>query len=181
MAMVNKPISINLLKNKEVSLFDRLINWALTIGRLLVITTELVALSAFLYRFSLDRQLIDLHSKIKQEQAIVSILKNNEDKYRNLQDRLSLASNFSSSGSTITKIFQDVVKFAPSDMTFNSLTLNKNGINIDASVQTTSSLSSFVNSLTNYPVIKTVVINNIENKPLSSSIAVSLTASLKQK
>lgn len=179
--MVNKPTSINLLRNEQISVLDKVINWALTIGRLLVILTELIALSAFLYRFSLDRQLIDLHSKIKQEQAIVAILKNNEDKYRNLQDRLSLVSSFSNSGSTITNIFQDVVKFAPSDMTFNSLTLNKNGVNIDASVQTTSSLSSFVNSLTNYPVIKNVAINNIENKPLSSSIAVSLTASLKQK
>lgn len=179
--MANKPTSINLLRNEQISVLDKVINWALTVGRLLVILTELIALSAFLYRFSLDRQLIDLHSKIKQEQAIVAILKNNEDKYRNLQDRLSLASSFSISGSVIPKMFQDVIKFAPVDMTFNSFTLSKNGINIDANVQATSSLSSFVNSLTNYPVIKNVVINNIENKPLSSSIAVSVTASLKQK
>ncbi len=179
--MANKPTSINLLRNEQISVLDKVINWALTVGRLLVILTELIALSSFLYRFSLDRQLIDLHSKIKQEQAIVAILKNNEDKYRNLQDRLSLASNFSKSRSSIPKIFQDVIKFAPPDMTFNSFTLNKNGINVDANVQTTSSLSSFVNSLTNYPAIKNVAINNIENKPLSSSIAVSLTASLKQK
>ncbi|MEK7450557.1 MAG: PilN domain-containing protein [Patescibacteria group bacterium] len=179
--MANKPTSINLLRNEQISVLDKVINWALTVGRLLVILTELIALSSFLYRFSLDRQLIDLHSKIKQEQAIVAILKNNEDKYRNLQDRLSLASSFSNSENATPKIFQDVIRFAPSDMTFNSLTLNKNGINIDASIQTTSSLSSFVNSLTNYPLIKTVAISNIENKPLSSSIAVSITASLKQK
>lgn len=179
--MANKPTSINLLRNEQTGVLDKVINWALTVGRLLVILTELIALSAFLYRFSLDRQLIDLHSKIKQEQAIVAILKNNEDKYRNLQDRLSLASSFSNPQNGIHKIFQDVIKFAPSDMIFNSLTINKNGVNVDANVQTTSSLSSFANSLTNYPVIKNVAINNIENKPLDSSIAVSITAPLKQK
>ena len=97
--MQKKPISINLLK-QQTSLVDRFIDWALTIGRLLVILTEIVALSAFIYRFSLDRQLIDLHSKITQEQAIANYLNNNEKKYRNLQDRLAIATNYSTLGVT---------------------------------------------------------------------------------
>lgn len=170
--------SINLLKRKT-NLIDRFITWALTVGRLLVILTEIVALSAFIYRFSLDRQLIDLHSKITQEQAIVNYLKDNEEKYRNLQDRLATAANYSTLGINRLKIFNDIVGFTPTGMSFNNLSLYENRIRIDANVDSVSSLSIFVNSLKNYPAIDTVSIDKIENKPSSAVITISITALLK--
>ena len=173
----NSP-SINLLKRKT-SLVDRFVNWALTVGRLLVILTEIVALSAFIYRFSLDRQLIDLHSKITQEQAIVNYLKDNEQTYRNLQDRLATAANYSTLGVNRFKIFSDIVGFTPEGMSFNNLSLYENRIRIDANVDSVSSLSIFVNSLKNYSAIDTVSIDKIENKPSSAVITISITAALK--
>jgi len=170
--------SINLLK-KQTNLADRFINWALTIGRLLVILTEIVALSAFIYRFSLDRQLIDLHSKIVQEQAIINYLKDNEKTYRNLQDRLTAATNYSTLGVNRLKVFSDIVGFTPKGMTFNNLSLYENRIRIDANVDSVSSLSTFVNSIKNYPAIDTVSIDKIGNKPSSAIITISITATLK--
>ena len=52
--MENSPASINLVKKNEKSSVDKFINWTLSIGRLIVIITEIIAISAFLYRFSLD-------------------------------------------------------------------------------------------------------------------------------
>src|SRR3990170_4903897 len=114
-----KKAGINLLNSKQSSFFERFINWTLTIGRIVIIVTELIALSAFLYRFSLDQQLIDLHSKIKQEQAIVEYLKESEATYRNLQDRLTVAANFSQIGENRVKIFKDIIAFAPSGIAFD--------------------------------------------------------------
>ena len=96
--MPNKFGSINLVKSDKGETVERVINWLLSIGRILVIVTELVALGAFLWRFGLDQQLIDLHSKIKQKQAIVEAFKKNEEEYRNLQDRLSIAASFARAG-----------------------------------------------------------------------------------
>ena len=170
--------SINLSKS-QTSLTDRFINWALTFGRLVIIITEVVALSAFIYRFSLDRQLVDLHSKITQEQAIVNYLKNSESNYRNLQSRLSLAANYSSLSQERIKIFSDVIGFAPQNMIFNSLSLFSNNIRIDADVSSFASLNTFINSLKNYPAIDTVSVDKIENKPSSAVITVNITATLK--
>ena len=94
--MSNRSPSINLIKNTQVDFFTELINWALTVGRLLVIIIELIALGAFLYRFSLDRRLDELRTDIKAKQTIVLTQKDNETKYRDLQDRLQLASSSSS-------------------------------------------------------------------------------------
>lgn len=175
----NNVISINLLKNNKKDLINKIINWTLTIGRGVVVLTELIALSAFLYRFSLDRQLIDLHSQIKQEQAIVAYLKNNEDKYRNLQDRLALASNFSNSSNKRSTIFKDIWGIAKDDVSITSITLNKNRINLNANLTSTSSLTNFVNLLKKYPNIQTLSLDNIENAPSSTLITISITAILK--
>ena len=172
--------SINLVK-KDVPFLDKFMVWALTIGRFLVVVTELVALSAFIYRFSLDRQLIDLHSKIKQQQAIVGYFKKNEETYRNLQDRLTLSSTFSKLGDTTLQTFKDITDFTPKDILFNNFGLYQNRISMNATAYSTTSLSTFINSLNSYKKIQSVSIDSIENKTSSGFIVVSITASLKNK
>ncbi|HZQ30046.1 MAG TPA: hypothetical protein VFA93_03135 [Patescibacteria group bacterium] len=171
--------SVNLL-GPNISFIDRFVNWALTIGRVVVISTEVIALSAFLYRFSLDRQLIDIHSKIKQEQAVVTYLKPSEEIYRNLQARLSLADSFSQQSRDEVKILNDMVKFAPADFTFNTISLQEDRIKLNISTGLVSSLSDFVKSLRTYSKITNVIVDKIENHPASATITVSITAILKQ-
>jgi len=176
--MKRKLHSINLLKNKDIDFFSKFIEWTLTIGRLIVIITEIIALSAFIYRFSLDRKLIDLRSEIKQKQTIVAGQKANEEKYRDLHDRIYLALNFASLSQERHKILKDVLGLTPQGLTLNNLVLNKDKINIDAIVRSPSSLGIFVNLLKNYPSIDSISIDNIENKPQTNFIAVNITATL---
>lgn len=177
--MTASSVSINFVK-KDTPFLDRFIAWALTIGRFLVVVTELIALSAFIYRFSLDRELIDLHSKIKQEQAIVDYFKKNEDTYRNLHDRIALAKNFSKLGDNTIQIFKDITDFTPKDILLNSLGLYRNRIAINATAHSTSSLSAFINTLKTYKKIQSVNVDSIENKTSSGFIVVSINAFLKQ-
>ena len=173
--MEQKTSSINLLRNRQGEFLGKFMDWALTIGRFLVMATELIALSAFLYRFSLDRALIDLHSKIKQEELYIKALKNNEDKYRNLQDRIALASNFSNNGIQKIQIFQDVLNFTPIGLNIDNIIVNESTISINAVAQNTSSLNLFTNSLKTYPKLKKLNLNSIYIKP-SSGLIVSFTA-----
>ena len=170
--------SINLIKNKQIPLFDRFMNWALTAGRLIVITTEVVAVAAFIYRFSLDERLIDLHSSIKQKQTLVSLLKADEDKYRNLQDRIALASTLSEKNAKTNKIVLNIIGSVPSGVRINNLIFNKDRITINADTNSVSSLTDFINFLKDYPDIKSVSIDNIENKPLIG-LSVTVTTMLK--
>src|SRR5438128_12279204 len=132
--MAKRSASINLLKSSKNDTLEQIINWALTVGRALVIVVELIALGAFLYRFTLDRQLIDLHTTIKQKQAIVAYLKDSEATYRNLQDRLTIASSFSNLGASQIKILTDVVGFAPAGLNFNEISFNETSLRIEANV-----------------------------------------------
>ncbi len=171
--------SINLIKSR-VNILDELLKWALTVGRLLVIITELIAFSTFIYRFSLDRKLIDLHTKIKQEQAIVGNLKDREALYRNLQERISVISTITEKGNKSVKILNDVTKLTPTEITFNSFVIENNQISIDSSVQSISSLSKFIALLRDYPQASSVTINKIDNQSLTSAINVLITVKLKE-
>lgn len=176
--MANTPASINLFKDKESPLVDKFTQWVLTVGRLIIILTEIIAISAFIYRFSLDERLSNLNSEIKQKQSHLSLLKNDENKYRNLQSRLSLASNFSNESSRVYNTFQEIIGLTPSEIKFINLNLTQNQINMTISILSTSSLKEFVNSLKSYEKIKSVNIENIENRP-NSGIYVIISAQLK--
>ncbi len=176
--MGNKLPTINLLR-KEATIVDRFIEWALTAGRLLVIITELVAFSAFVYRFTLDRQLVDLHDKMKQKQTIISLLKTNEATYRDLQNRLAFAATINNQGSDQTKLLSDVLADAPPDFIITKLSVSGKNLNLEATLQFITSLSGFLDKLKQDPRIDSVSLNNIADRTSSAIISVSISAALK--
>lgn len=176
--MENKSISINLVKGRNKSFLDKFIKWALTGGRLIVILTESLALFTFLYRFDLDRKLIDSHDRIAQKQAIVKLLKNNEDKYRNLQNRISIASTLSSNNQISDK-FQKITKETPQDIIFNNLVLSENFIRVDAVAQSIISLNNFIKTLKSDKEVSSISLDRIENKTSNGTISVGITAMFK--
>lgn len=179
--MLKKSTAINLVKKDKGETVNQIVNWAQTIGKILIIIVQIITLSALVYRFFLDNQLRDIHTKIKQEQAVLGSLKNNENTYRNLQERLSLIASVSDIGTENVKVFKDIIGLAPIGMTFSNVTLTENGIRLEANVSSIYPLSIFINSLKKYEKTDTVSINKIENKTSSAVITVSIAVTLKQK
>lgn len=179
--MAKRSTSINLLKSSKNDTLEQVINWSLTVGRVLVIVVELIALGAFLFRFGLDRQIIDLHTQIKNKQIIVADLKQSEDTYRNLQDRLAIAASFSSLGESQVKEFTDIIDFAPNGLNFNAVSFDGQSLRIDANVTSVEALSIFVASLKAYKPIDSVSLDKIENKTSNAIINVGITVQLNQK
>jgi Tfp pilus assembly protein PilN len=177
--MAKNSASINLLRNDKKETIEQVTNWVVTIGRILVIVVELVALAAFLYRFTLDNQLETLHTKIKQEQAIVAFQKKSENTYRNLQDRLFVASSYSKNAEKSVKIFKDIVSFAPNGMTFTTVSFSSKGMQIEANVNSVIPLSVFIGKLKSYPLIDTVSLDKIESKTSGTVITVGMSTTFK--
>ncbi len=177
--MIQKPQSINLVRTHK-SFFERFISWSLTFGRVVVIATEGIALSAFLFRFSLDRQIIDLHDQIKQKQAIIAYLKNNETIYRDVQDRLKEITTLSAKAPPSLQIFSDIVAIVPQGIKFSNFTINNDSIKIEADANTINALSSFIQTLKANKKISSVSLDRIENKSTSSTIAFGLSIQLQK-
>lgn len=171
--------SINLLRGQNKGFGDKFLSWALTIGRLLVILTETTALLMFLYRFGIDRQLIDTHDKIKNNGFIVSHLTENEKMFRNVQDRLTLAKKIDAEATKSSMLFADFYSFTTRHVTVNLLTLSTDSVKIDVSSQSISALNAFITQLKQRPDVSIVSVEKVENKTSTATIIVSVTAKLK--
>ena len=74
----------------EQGFWGRFLKWGLSVGRYIVIATELVVILAFLSRFKLDRDLSDLNETIAEKQAVLAAYSTLEADYRELAGRLDL-------------------------------------------------------------------------------------------
>src|SRR5688572_29912851 len=145
--MDSRTPSVNLLKTKGNNFTDKFISWALTIGRMVISLTETIALVAFLYRFILDRELIDQKDRINQKAAQVKLYEASEKNYRNLQNRLELISKLQSQSGEQTTLLSDIVNNTPKGITFNTLNVSEQSVRISLNVQSVGALTTFVNKL----------------------------------
>lgn len=172
-------IFINLAKGRGESFLDRFIFWALNAGRVIIILTEAVALGAFLYRFSLDRRLSDLHDRIVQEEAVVQLLKDNETTFRSLQDRLTLAKSVMTNTNQAMTTFTDIIGFMPSDINLKSIAYSGDSIRLDASAQSITSFTTLIDKLKAYPQIASVSIDRIDNRASVGMLSLVISATFK--
>ena len=169
---------INLLPNTGDTMLVQFLNWALTIGRLLIILVETLALSVFLYRFSLDMQTQDLKDKIKVQRAIVQSFKSQEDIFRNLQSRLALVKKYDAQSTNSPNMLSEIIDKGRGHITFRKIYISNEVIRIEAQAPTVAPLTEFVNSLKKYPPVTGINIDKVENKTSSAAIIVGISAYL---
>jgi len=174
-----KTRKINLVQTKGEGLLSQFLSWSLTVGRLLVIITETLALSVFLYRFSLDMRIVDIHDKIKTQSLIVANFKTGEETFRNLQAKLALAKDYDRTGGKNLTILKDIIEMGRNKITFTSIIVKADTVAITVQGTSAGLLYGFTQELKNYPEIDSVNIDRVENKPSSGIATVGITAKLK--
>jgi hypothetical protein len=111
---INKSAKhINLLPQDDFQTtgIGRVLKWALSTFRVMVIVTELVVMSAFLSRFWLDSKNSDLNEAMGIKKAQVMAYKEVEKEFRSYQTKLSIASSLYLEGSNakLLKGIQDLM------------------------------------------------------------------------
>src|SRR3989344_780469 len=106
-----EQIKINLIPQDEFesSTFGRVLKWALSTFRIMVIVTELLVMSAFLSRFWLDARNSDLNEEIEIKKAQIGAYQDVEDSFRKYQAKLVLAKSLYSTGAT-SQVFKNIIK-----------------------------------------------------------------------
>ena len=175
----NTPsLSINLAKKKSNTTTDAVLHWAVTVGRFLVIFTETIALAAFLYRFVLDRQVVDLNDRIKGKQTLLGSLSNQEKTYRLLQNKIAFIKEQDIYSQKYPALFEEVISVGQGKVTFDDLTISEGQLRLEIATPAVSSLNSFVTDLRNVDAIVDVSIDRIENRTSAATIVVAISAEL---
>lgn len=173
---------ISLLPDEENinSLSSRIVRWLTSVGRFVIVFTELVVIGAFLSRFWLDRRNSDLSEVIRQQKAIIESTAEFEKDYTALQRRLEVIKIFYEEQPDFSKDIDSLVESTPPDIIFNSLNISqdpktsKTTANISLIAYKEESIVDFITNLILNPAISKVNVNTIEKKPKDTKYNISI-------
>ncbi len=121
--------TINLLPRDPFfdSLLGRVLKWALSVGRYLVIFTELVVIVSFATRFTLDRQVTDLNDALNQKKLIIESYGSLEEQFRTVQSKLTDSKQIDQQ-INIADAFPKLTAIVPRDISLDELTLTTDSV-----------------------------------------------------
>ena len=181
MAALKKQRLINLLPSEEfaVTTTGRILSWALSTFRYIVIVTELVVILAFISRFWLDAQNADLAEEIEQKQSLIASSKDFEREFIEVQKRLIIYKTLTSDSVSFSKIFSDISVNIPEDVLLSKISLSGESLTVDGLSPSERSIVQFAVNLeknAGYPktTLKSVETNRNDPSLLEFSLDVSL-------
>lgn len=178
MAAHKNQNQINLLPQEEFtgSTLGRVLLWALSTFRIIVIITEMVVMLAFLSRFWLDARNVDLNDLIKQKQAVIAATADFEKDYRNTQKRLRVFSGLAKEEGQASSYLKTITNYLPSDVSLISYTFGAGVIQTKGSAISETSVAQFMVNLEAGGAFEKVELANLDSSQQESSL---LTFSLK--
>lgn len=173
-------ISINLLPEDDFLLgsFGKVIRWAVSVGRYLVIFTEVIVIISFATRFSLDRKVTDLNQEINKKVAIIESYAGLESEFRSAQEKLNQYSELEKQRN-LTDVFEQISNVTPPDVIVTQLNVKKDGISITGSTLSQTAFNHLINNLQLSPFFSDIRIDSVENTQDSSGYEFSLQAKSK--
>jgi len=179
---------ISLLPNEENShsFSARFLRWITSVGRVVIIFTELIVIIAFLSRFWLDRKNSDLSEILRQQKAILTSTKDFEDDYLSLQGRLQYIKNFYLSQPDYVNNLNSLIQSLPSGIYFQNFNLShdKKTSQVYAKVQLYSyqedAIVNFITNLKLNPDIDGVEVQKIEKKTKDSKYYLNIALTFKK-
>jgi Tfp pilus assembly protein PilN len=156
-------IQINLLPKDPFyeTALGKILKWALSIGRYIVIFTELVVIMSFASRFTLDRQLTDLNTAILQKQTIIESYGDLEQSVRTAQKKIDQYQQIQQT-SNIADIFPKLSRVTPPDVRLDELGVTQDGIRFRGNTMSQQSLNLLISNLQLSPDFFNVTVDSIE-------------------
>jgi Tfp pilus assembly protein PilN len=123
---------INLLPGTELdtSTWGRVLAWALSSFRAIVILTEMVVMLAFMSRFWLDARSNDLNDSIKQKTGVISAFSDFEKEFKNTQKRLAIFNQVAAGNDAPSSTLSKVTSYLPDEITLTSYAITGSQVEI---------------------------------------------------
>ncbi len=162
-----QSIFINLLGqgNFNTSPIDRLISWAITYGRYIMIATEVIVLLAFISRFSLDRKLVDLREEIEQKKIILEANQRFEEEFKNFQKRLLTTKYLLNNQMNTSQLLSFLQTIIPSDTYITEFSVSGKTMHISAVAGNTNSLSLLLLRMSQEQQFASIEVSHIRKNP----------------
>lgn len=165
--MTTKGPSVNLIGEEEMehTPTGRIVMWAVTYGRYIMIGTEIIVLLAFISRFSLDRKLTDLNDEVSQKQAIIDANLAFETQFRGIQAKIATIQTLLTTAPVATNALNAIETMLPADVHLEGLTTTNEQVTGNVVANTTAGFSQMIANLQTASIFSQVEIGDIKRSP----------------
>jgi Tfp pilus assembly protein PilN len=141
----------------------RILNWTLSVGRYVVIFTQLVVILSFSTRFVLDRQVTDLNATINQKKMAIESYEDLEKRFLFIQKQITDIKQLQQE-SNLMEIFPILNETIPSNVILDDLTIRSSEVVFSGTALSQTSLNILVNNVKLSPHFDNVSIGKIESR-----------------
>lgn len=143
----HKQKKINLLTQEkfEYTPLGRILNWALSAGRVIVIITELVVILAFLSRFYLDKLTTDLNEQNTALKTQVQAASGFEKDFRSTQKRLAAYKSFEDTA--FGAVVREIASLLPAEVSLTNLSFAEKDVTLRGIALSEEGLAGFIKAL----------------------------------
>ena len=153
---------INLLPQEELTeSFGKLVSWILTLGRYIIILTEIVALGTFAYSVKLTIERNDLKESIIAQQDLIEDSSKFENEFRLVQTRLQNLKSLESNHIFFEKILDELNSLLPIGVVLTELKVDQNTITFGGDFSSEETLQTLINSIEKSDKISNLEITKI--------------------
>ena len=164
MSKSSAQIKINLIPKDPFfgTVPGRILKWALSAGRYIVIFTELVVIVSFATRFTLDRQVTDLNESISGKENIINSYGALEKNVRIAQAKIASYTQVKQDN-TIVETFADISAITPEGIILDKLVINKDTVIASGNALSQSAFNLLINNLQISPNFQNVSVDTVES------------------
>ncbi len=164
---------INLLPQEEfeASTLGRILRWAMTTFRIIVIVTEMIVMAAFLSRFWLDSQNSDLTDEIKIQTAQIAVQSDFETEFTNFQKQLTVFKEIDKS-TKYSGVLLKITTSVPSEITLESISVQDNSAQIKGTALSEVGIAQYSSNLKADKFFKKVSLGQINSSQNNESLTV---------
>lgn len=158
---------INLLPSEDFdkTTLGRVLKWALTTFRYIVIFVELIVVGGFLSRFYFDVQIGNLNDEIKQQSAVIAAKHPTlEEPFRKIQLKLSILSSIGDESNSVLPMIDALAENIPYDSRILRISKDSQKVTIQMASVSEGSALFFLDSLSRNQAFSNLEIIRVESE-----------------
>lgn len=152
---------INLLSKKSKSMTERLLYFALHYFRYIVVLTQIVVISVFFYRLTIDQQIIDLKESFRSKQQILSLTIPLLEEAQATQDSTAKVESLIDRQESFSDRYEAVISTVPEGMIVIEVEFNNNVITIKGVTTDTITVQRYYRALQNSEALGAVSVEEL--------------------
>lgn len=167
-----KRKNINLISKEgfEYSQTGKILAWLLTVGRAIVICTEIVVIGAFLSRFWLDKTLTDLYEQNNSKRAQIEASSAFVSEFNTLQTRINITKSVGSNKSIGTAVVKKITSLLPPGVIITNFSFSEKEVTLKGNSLSEGGLVGFTKALESQKEFQNPTLTNISMETIGQQL-----------